>query len=150
MSPLYPMLWSPTNLNHIHQNYRAKVRCVAVRTFILFADGQSVTIVVLSRLAYRKGIDLLIATAPRICASFPNVNFIIGIILSVNACISHLSIYPGGDGPKLIELLQMREKHRLQDRIELLGSVRHEDVSSVSEFWTYGFVLLICWPGIRY
>lgn len=26
----------------------------------------------------------------------------------------------------------MREKHRLQDRIELLGSVRHEDVSSVS------------------
>jgi len=74
----------------------------------------TITIVVLSRLAYRKGIDLLIATAPRICASFPNVNFVIG-----------------GDGPKLIELLQMREKHRLQDRIELLGSVRHEDVSSV-------------------
>lgn len=42
------------------------------------------------------------------------------------------SICAGGDGPKLIELLQMREKHRLQDRIELLGSVRHEDVSSVS------------------
>ena len=44
----------------------------------------------------------------------------------------YLSIWAGGDGPKLIELLQMREKHRLQDRIELLGSVRHEDVSSVS------------------
>ncbi|KAF9001822.1 UDP-Glycosyltransferase/glycogen phosphorylase [Hymenopellis radicata] len=36
-----------------------------------------------------------------------------------------------GDGPKLIDLLQMREKHRLQDRIELLGPVRHTDVRSV-------------------
>ncbi|PFH47715.1 glycosyltransferase family 4 protein [Amanita thiersii Skay4041] len=76
--------------------------------------SKTITIVVISRLAYRKGIDLLIATAPRICAAFPNVNFVVG-----------------GDGPKLIELLQMREKHRLQDRIELLGPVRHEDVSSV-------------------
>lgn len=39
----------------------------------------------------------------------------------------------GGDGPKLIDLLQMREKHFLQDRIELLGSVRHGDVQSVSD-----------------
>ena len=38
-----------------------------------------VTIVVLSRLAYRKGIDLLVATAPRICALFPNVNFVVGM-----------------------------------------------------------------------
>lgn len=37
----------------------------------------------------------------------------------------------GGDGPKLIDLLQMREKHLLQDRIELLGAVRHSDVLSV-------------------
>lgn len=44
----------------------------------------------------------------------------------------------------------MREKHRLQDRIELLGSVRHEDVSSVSDFWTLGSVFLIYWPGVRY
>jgi phosphatidylinositol glycan class A protein len=39
---------------------------------------RTVTIVVLSRLAYRKGIDLLVATAPRICALFPNVNFVVG------------------------------------------------------------------------
>lgn len=38
----------------------------------------------------------------------------------------------GGDGPKLIDLLQMREKHLLQDRIELRGSIKHEDVRSVS------------------
>lgn len=37
----------------------------------------------------------------------------------------------GGDGPKLIDLLQMREKNQLQDRIELLGSVRHSDVRNV-------------------
>ncbi|KAH9928586.1 transferase [Amylocystis lapponica] len=74
----------------------------------------TVTIVVISRLAYRKGIDLLVATAPRICALFPNVRFVIG-----------------GDGPKLIDLLQMREKHMLQDRIEMLGPVRHSDVRDV-------------------
>ncbi|KAG2003552.1 transferase [Coprinopsis cinerea AmutBmut pab1-1] len=76
--------------------------------------SNTITIVVLSRLAYRKGIDLLVATAPRICALFPNVNFVVG-----------------GDGPKLIDLLQMREKYRLQDRIELLGAVKHNDVRSV-------------------
>ncbi|KAH8116175.1 glycosyltransferase family 4 protein [Phellopilus nigrolimitatus] len=75
---------------------------------------ETVTIVVLSRLAYRKGIDLLVATAPRICALFPNVRFIVG-----------------GDGPKLIDLLQMREKHLLQDRILLLGPIRHSDVRKV-------------------
>jgi len=77
-------------------------------------SAETITIVVLSRLAYRKGIDLLVATAPRICEAFPNVKFLIG-----------------GDGPKLIDLLQMREKHLLQDRIELLGPVRHNDVRSV-------------------
>ncbi|KAF8217720.1 glycosyltransferase family 4 protein [Mycena galopus ATCC 62051] len=73
-----------------------------------------ITIVFLSRLVYRKGIDLLVATAPRICRDFPNVRFIIG-----------------GDGPKLIEILQMREKHLLQDRIKLLGPVRHKDACDV-------------------
>ena len=38
----------------------------------------------------------------------------------------------GGDGPKLNDLLQARERHLLQDRIELLGSVRHRDVRNVS------------------
>ncbi|EPS96892.1 hypothetical protein FOMPIDRAFT_127023 [Fomitopsis schrenkii] len=74
----------------------------------------TVTIVVISRLAYRKGIDLLVATAPRICRLFPNVRFVVG-----------------GDGPKMIDLLQMREKHMLQDRIEILGPVRHNDVRNV-------------------
>lgn len=74
----------------------------------------SVTIVVISRLAYRKGVDLLVAAAPRICEAFPSVNFLVG-----------------GSGPKLIDLLRMREKHQLQDRIQLLGSVEPSDVRSV-------------------
>ena len=44
-----------------------------------------VTIVVLSRLAYRKGIDLLVAAAPRICARFPHVHFVIGLCLGVRS-----------------------------------------------------------------
>ena len=40
----------------------------------------------------------------------------------------------GGDGPKMIDLLQMREKNMLQDRIEILGPVRHNDVRDVSVY----------------
>jgi glycosyltransferase involved in cell wall biosynthesis len=45
-----------------------------------------VTIVVISRLAYRKGIDLLVAAAPRICSAFPNVKFVIGEAPSFPVC----------------------------------------------------------------
>jgi glycosyltransferase involved in cell wall biosynthesis len=65
---------------------------------------------------YRKGIDLLVASAPRICELFPSVRFVVG-----------------GDGPKMVELEQMREKYLLQDRIELLGSIRPSDVREVSQ-----------------
>jgi hypothetical protein len=41
-----------------------------------------VTIVVVSRLAYRKGIDLLVAAAPRVCEMFPEVRFVIGVYSS--------------------------------------------------------------------
>ncbi|KAL2920231.1 Phosphatidylinositol N-acetylglucosaminyltransferase GPI3 subunit [Polyrhizophydium stewartii] len=71
----------------------------------------SVTIVVASRLVYRKGIDLLVAVIPAICQEFPQVQFVIG-----------------GDGPKRVELEQMRERFVLQDRVQLLGAVNHSDV----------------------
>ncbi|GAA99745.1 glycosyltransferase family 4 protein [Mixia osmundae IAM 14324] len=76
----------------------------------------TVTVVCISRLAYRKGIDLLIGAVPRICEIYPDVKFIIG-----------------GDGPKVIELEQMRERHQqlLRGRVELLGPVRHEQVRDV-------------------
>lgn len=74
----------------------------------------TITIVVISRLFYNKGVDLLIAAIPRILASHPNVRFIIG-----------------GSGPKAIDLEQMLERRVLQDRVELLGPVRHEEVRDV-------------------
>ncbi|KAL8645077.1 MAG: hypothetical protein Q9226_007463 [Calogaya cf. arnoldii] len=73
-----------------------------------------ITIVVISRLFYNKGTDLLIAAIPRILASDPNVRFIIA-----------------GSGPKAIDLEQMLERRVLQDKVELLGPVRHEEVRDV-------------------
>lgn len=66
-----------------------------------------VTIVVLSRLMYRKGIDLLLGAIPRLCALHPDICFVVG-----------------GDGPKRVELEQMRERHALHDRVELCGAIR--------------------------
>ncbi|CAG8443867.1 10284_t:CDS:10 [Ambispora gerdemannii] len=77
-------------------------------------DQNSITIVVASRLVYRKGMDLLVAAIPRICQNHAKVRFIIG-----------------GDGPKRIDLEQMREKYLLHDRIELLGPVMQHEVKNV-------------------
>ncbi|KAI9657285.1 MAG: Phosphatidylinositol N-acetylglucosaminyltransferase gpi3 subunit [Trizodia sp. TS-e1964] len=74
----------------------------------------TITIVVISRLFYNKGTDLLIAAIPRILALSPNVRFIIA-----------------GSGPKAIDLEQMLERRVLQDRVEMLGPVRHEEVRDV-------------------
>ena len=76
--------------------------------------SDTITIVVISRLFYNKGTDLLIAAIPRILSLNPNVRFIIA-----------------GSGPKAIDLEQMLERRVLQDRVELLGPVRHEEVRDV-------------------
>ncbi|KAK4186244.1 glycosyltransferase [Podospora australis] len=73
-----------------------------------------VTIVVISRLFYNKGTDLLTAAIPRILENHPNTRFIIA-----------------GDGPKAIDLEQMIEQNVLQDRVEMLGPIRHEEVRDV-------------------
>ncbi|KAJ3685580.1 hypothetical protein LUZ61_014744 [Rhynchospora tenuis] len=73
-----------------------------------------VVIVVISRLAYRKGADLLVEVIPEVCRLFPHVHFIIG-----------------GDGRKRVRLEEMREKFSLQDRVEMLGAVPHSQVQSV-------------------
>lgn len=74
-------------------------------------DGR-ITVVVLSRLTYRKGISLLLDVVPQVCAACPDVDFLIG-----------------GDGPKRIDLEQMREGfHRLLlDRVRLVGQVSGAD-----------------------
>jgi phosphatidylinositol glycan class A protein len=76
--------------------------------------NDTITIVAIMRLFYNKGVDLLIAAIPRVLASHPNVRFIVA-----------------GTGPKAIDLEQMIERNVLQDRILLLGAVRHEEVRDV-------------------
>lgn len=76
--------------------------------------NDTLNIVVISRLFYNKGTDLLIAAIPRILANNPNVRFIIA-----------------GSGPKAIDLEQMLERRVLQDKVELLGPIRHEEVRDV-------------------
>lgn len=77
-------------------------------------DPTKITVVVISRLVYRKGVDLLAGVIPIISARYPNISFIIG-----------------GDGPKRIVLEEVREKHQLQERVTLLGQVEHENVRDV-------------------
>lgn len=82
------------------------------------------TIVVVSRLVYRKGVDLLVDVIPEICQCFPDVHWLIG-----------------GDGPKRLDLEEMRERHQLHDRVEMLGNLKHE---TVRELLTRGDIFLNC------
>lgn len=77
-------------------------------------NPDKVTVVVISRLVYRKGVDLLAGVIPIICNKYPKIYFIIG-----------------GDGPKRILLEEVREQHQLQERVTLLGAVEHENVRNV-------------------
>ena len=65
-------------------------------------------VIMLSRLVYRKGIDLAVKLIPKICKAHPDVDFIIG-----------------GDGPKRVLLERMVCENNLQNRIELLGAISH-------------------------
>lgn len=77
-------------------------------------DKSRITVVVISRLFPNKGADLLVAVVPRICMQRSNVDFLIA-----------------GDGPKFLDLEQMREKYFLQERVSLIGAVKHEEVRDV-------------------
>ena len=85
---------------------------------------ERVNIVILSRLVYRKGIQIAVQVIPRICAKYPNAYFIIG-----------------GDGDMKLMVLEMIEQNRLFDRVEILGAVKHSDVRSVL---TRGHIFLNC------
>lgn len=91
----------------------------AVDTFVFTPDPSKrdpnkITIVVNSRLVYRKGIDLLASVLPKICQLNPRVHFIIV-----------------GDGPKKILLEAAIEQNYLHERVLLLGSVPHDQVRDI-------------------
>uniref|UniRef100_A0A914HAF4 phosphatidylinositol N-acetylglucosaminyltransferase n=1 Tax=Globodera rostochiensis TaxID=31243 RepID=A0A914HAF4_GLORO len=76
-----------------------------------FARPTVTTVVVLSRLVYRKGADLLVEVIPHICERHPTVQFLIG-----------------GDGPKRVDIEEMRERYRLHERVKMLGTIPHDTV----------------------
>ncbi|TRZ26457.1 hypothetical protein HGM15179_000614 [Zosterops borbonicus] len=77
-------------------------------------DDSTITIVVVSRLVYRKGIDLLSGIIPELCQKYPELHFLVG-----------------GEGPKRIVLEEVRERYQLHDRVRLLGGLEHQDVRNV-------------------
>ncbi|OMJ16491.1 Phosphatidylinositol N-acetylglucosaminyltransferase gpi3 subunit [Smittium culicis] len=87
---------------------------IPLNLFLTQERKKWITIVVLSRLVYRKGMDLLTVAIPRICQMHKNVRFIIG-----------------GEGPKRVDLEQMREKFTLQDRVILIGEVLASEVRNI-------------------
>ncbi|KAF2763593.1 UDP-Glycosyltransferase/glycogen phosphorylase [Teratosphaeria nubilosa] len=84
--------------------------------------GDPITIIVISRLFYNKGTDLLISALPLLLRTHANLRFIIA-----------------GSGPKAIDLEQTLDSlpHNLvytpsgTPRVVLLGSIRHEEVRNV-------------------
>ncbi|EPY27017.1 n-acetylglucosaminyl-phosphatidylinositolbiosyn th eticprotein [Strigomonas culicis] len=77
-------------------------------------DKSGLTIVVITRLVYRKGSDLFVDVIPEICRRHPNIKWIVG-----------------GDGPRRTQLEQMIERHDLMDRVQVLGALKHTEVRSV-------------------
>jgi phosphatidylinositol glycan class A protein len=76
--------------------------------------GDYITIVVVTRLVYRKGSDLFVDVIPEICRRHPRIKWVIG-----------------GDGPRKPQLDRMVDKHGLHDRVKLLGALKHSEVRSV-------------------
>ncbi len=77
-------------------------------------DKEGITIIVITRLVYRKGSDLFVDVIPDICKRHPTVKWVIG-----------------GDGPRKSQMDQMVERHGLYDRVKLLGALKHSEVKSV-------------------
>ena len=74
----------------------------------------TINIVVICRLTFRKGVDLLVDVIPEVLRKWPNAHFIVG-----------------GDGPKMKLLQEMRQKYNITDKVELLGALPHSEVRKV-------------------
>ncbi|UPQ96729.1 phosphatidylinositol N-acetylglucosaminyltransferase [Chloropicon primus] len=78
--------------------------------------GRGKSVVVVSRLVYRKGIDLLAQILGEACRGDPDVSFTIV-----------------GDGPKRELLEGVVRANGIQDRVHLVGNLPHEEVIRVLE-----------------
>jgi phosphatidylinositol N-acetylglucosaminyltransferase subunit A len=71
-------------------------------------------VMVISRLVFRKGIDLLIGAIPLICKADPDIRIVIV-----------------GNGPKKEELEQMVDEHGLMEKIRMMQEVSHNKVGDL-------------------
>jgi len=78
------------------------------------APKDRIVIVVVSRLVYRKGTDLLVGIIAQICNKYPQVDFLIA-----------------GDGPKRISIEEVRERYKLHNRVKLLGAITNHNVRNI-------------------
>jgi phosphatidylinositol glycan class A protein len=85
-----------------------------------------VTIVIASRLVYRKGGDLMAEIIVDICRRYHDVHFVIA-----------------GDGPKRVLIEQCRERFGLHERVRLFGTVPHTQVRDVSAPNRQGLCMII-------
>ena len=69
---------------------------------------------VVSRLVYRKGTDLLVGVIPKICTRYPDVDFLIA-----------------GDGPKMVLIEEVKEQYKLHGRVNLVGAQAQDKVRDV-------------------
>jgi phosphatidylinositol glycan class A protein len=83
-----------------------------------------IVVVVLSRLVYRKGVDLLTSVVPLVCRRVDFCDFVIG-----------------GDGNRMLHVQEMVERHDLHHRVRLVGAVPHDQVRDVL---VRGHVFLNC------
>ena len=100
------------------------VDCNTFRPDVSRRPSNRINIIVVSRLVFRKGIDLLVGIIPIICAKFPSVDFIIG-----------------GDGPKRLLLDEMIDSHQLHSRVNLVGAL---DTKGVVDLLVQGHIFLNC------
>jgi phosphatidylinositol glycan class A protein len=88
----------------------AIVKCMFQPDLEKFSQ-KPITVIIMSRLVYRKGSDLLVNIIPEVCSRHPTVRFVIA-----------------GDGPKRIPIEEMREKYKLHSRCEMVGMLPHNKV----------------------
>lgn len=72
------------------------------------------TVMVVSRLAFRKGVDLLIGAIPLICRGNPSIRIVIV-----------------GDGPRKEGIEQVVDEFGLYDRVVMMNEVSHESVGDI-------------------
>ncbi len=98
----------------IQANYDEEIIINDENFNFIFEKEKYINIIFLSRLTFRKGVDLLIEIIPEICLLNENVRFIIG-----------------GDGPKKPLLENMIKSANLEMKVLLLGNLHHNEVRKV-------------------